>query len=270
MGTEITPTRRNINTAIELDGRPVDNGLYTPSTDQKYHFAKKILTWDGKLFKYAYFGGIVSTGRGNVFYNAIPATGIDYSAVAADAAVGDTSILMTNQNVVAQTVDCMAGGHITINALPSDTTNANLQQRTIVGNDAAPVSGSPVCRIYLDSPLNSALTAGVSYAFAMPSPYSDIRYISTSGTMSFAGPAAAYSIAAKFGFVQVYGKCWLAPQSGIGTTAYYRTCYWRHDGTVDKFTNIGTNVTDQRAGYIMDNNTAANGSTVIMLQGDVY
>jgi hypothetical protein len=104
----------------------------------------------------------------------------------------------------------------------------------------------------------------------MPSPYSSIKYLSTSGGISFAGPSAAHITASGyFGFIQTYGM-WngSAQTERVGKADYYRSVYWRHDGSLDIHSQIGTNVTDQRAGYIMDNNAAANGATVIMLQND--
>lgn len=268
MPTELTPTSRSLSMAIEDDGRPTGNGLYTPTTTQAYHYGKRLITWDGKVFKYGASSGACYTGRGNVFFNAIPATGIDYANnIAKAAAIGDTVIYVTNGSTVAQTEDCLVGGQITLK-IASGTGDDQLMMRSVTHNTAAGLAAT--CEIHLDGGLDAALTTS-SYSFVMPSPYSSIKYLSTSGGLSFVGPAAAYiSATGYFGWFQTYGKCWIAPQAGPGVTAYYRAVYWRHDGSLDIHSNIASSVTDQRAGYIMDNNAAGNGSTVIMLQGDCW
>ena len=242
--------------------------LYTKSTtkDPVYNIGDRVALPDGRVFRYCKSGGACYPGQGNVFYNAIPATGIDYSVLPAAAALGARSIQMTNQGTVAQTLDGLKGGEIILKPA-SGSTNGELQMRGIIGNTAGGVSD--VITIYLDAPLTEALTTA-SYAFCMPSPYSDIRQSGgDSGEVTFAGVAAVEVTASGYYFwLQTKGLCWLAPQSGVGATAYYRTAYWRHDGSVDIFTNIGTYVTDQIAGVIIDNNSAANGATLISLQCD--
>jgi len=241
--------------------------LYEKSTVKSadWNVGDRVALPDGRVFVYAKSGSALYTGRGNYFQNAVPATGIDYSVLPTAAALGAMSIQMTNQGTVAQTEDGLRGGTIILKPA-SDSTDAELQFRGIVGNSAGGVSD--VITIYLDAPLTEALTTS-SYAFCMPNPYSDIRYGITDGTKTFAGIAAVEITAASYYFwLQIKGRCWLAPQSGCGTTAFYRTVYWRHDGSVDLHSNIGTNVTDQIAGVILDNNGGANGSTVISLQCD--
>lgn len=271
MTTELTPSGKSLGVEDQLYGMPEANGLYVPTTEQKYHFGKKVLTWDGRLFKYAYFGAAVRTGRGNIFYNAIPATGIDYSLLAADAAVGATSIKMTNQGTVAQTKDGLVGGLIVLKVSTADTNvDATLQERTVAWNTAGGVSD--VITIGFDAPLNQALTAAASYAFVMPSEWSDIRYNDSLTKVSHAGPAAAYAAAGYYGFIQTYGKCWLAPQGECGATAYGRGVVWRYDGSIQLVGGTGglDGQYGQPAGWIMDNNEADNGSTNIFLTGQAY
>jgi hypothetical protein len=242
--------------------------IYEKSTtkDARWNIGDRVVLPDGRVFRYCKSGAACYPGQGNVFYNAIPATGIDYSLLYEAAALGARSIKMTNQGTVAQTLDGLRGGEIILKPA-SGSGNDELQMRGIIGNTAGGVSD--VITIYLDAPLTEALTTA-SYAFCMPSPYSDIRQTGgTAGCVSFAGVAAIEITASGYYFwLQTKGLCWIAPQSGVGATTYYRTAYWRHDGSVDIHPNIGTNVTDQIAGVIIDNNSAANGSTLISLQCD--
>jgi hypothetical protein len=239
--------------------------VHTVETTQRHALSRRYLTWDGKVFRYAKSGGSCYTGKGNIFNNTISssANGIDYSVLAASAGAGDTLVKMTNSGASDIAENALAGGQIVLK--PTETyTDGQLMFRGITGNSSA-VATSGTCTIYLDDPIETALTTS-NYAFAMPSPYSNIKYEVTSGTKSFAGIAAGYVSAANYYFwLQTYGACWLAPQSRCGTTAYYRTVYWRHDGSVDIHTQLGSYVTDQVAGFIVDNNADNNGSTVIFL-----
>jgi len=242
-------------------------GQYAVSTVQEHCYGRRLITDLGKLFCYSLSSGECYTGRGNAFQNTISssANGIDYRVLYAAQNKGDSSVQMLNAGSSAIAENYLAGGQIVIKLL-TGSSDAALMMRTVVGNTAA-VASSGICTIYLDRPLDQAVTTS-SYAFVMPSPFTNIKYESTSGTKSFAGPAAAYvSATGYFFWTQMYGPYWLAPQSRVGTTAYYRTVYWRHDGSIDIGTQINSSVTDQRAGYILDNNADSNGVTVIQLTG---
>lgn len=255
---------------------PADQSLsaelnqYAKSTTQYHAFGRRLLTWDGKVFRYSKSSGACYTGRGNVFSRAINdatgAGGIDYAVFAAAAIAGDAFVKMTNAGSAAIAENALAGGQITLK--PTETvTDAQLMFRTIIGNTAFAAAG--IGTIYLDAPIETALTTS-NYGFAMPSPYTDVSYDSSSSGKSFAGPAATYISATDYFFwTQTWGACWLAPQSTVGATALYRSVYWREDGSLHLFSNIGTNVTDQRAGIILDNNDSANGATVIRLEMDI-
>ena len=250
-------------------------GIHAKETTQRHAFGRRYIDNLGKVYRYGKSGGACYTGRGNVFYPAINdatgAGGIDYAVLAAAAAAGDTVVKMTNTGSAAIAEDFLVGGQILIK--PTETvTDAQVMERTVIANSyAAATSG--VCSITLSAPLETAVTTS-NYAFVMPSHWTDVRYANVGqGGFTFAGLAATYISASGYYFwTQVYGPCWICPQASMGGTVatygLYRTCYWRHDGSIDYHGNIGSNVTDQIAGYILDNNASANGSTVIMLTCD--
>ncbi len=263
MGTELTPSRASTLFG-DVVGRP--ENLYAAETTQRYRYGQRYVHWDGKVVKYSKSSGACYTGRGNIFVNDIASSvaGIDYSLLVSAAVVGDTKVRMTNGNTV-KVKDELAGGWLLMK--PTETvTDAQLMMRGVLGNDAMGAAATGF--VYFDEGIETALTAA-NYAFCMPSPYNNIKYLSTSGTYSFAGLAAIYISASGYNFwTQTWGPCWIGPQSRCGTTSYYREVYWRHDGTIDIHTQLASSVTDQRAGFIMDANPAANGSTLIMLQCD--
>lgn len=239
--------------------------LYRVSSvrDEKWNIGDRVVTPDGRVFRYAKSGAACWTGRGNQFHNSIPATGIDYSLLAEGGIVGATSVKMTNQGVVAQTLDGLRGGMIILKPA-AGSTDQTLQFRGVLGNTAGGVAD--VITIYLDAPLTTLLDTA-SYGFCMPSPYSDIRYEALTKA-SHAGVAAANVTAAGMYFwIQTWGLCWIAPQAECGTTEYGREVVWRYDGSIQhRGATAILGLYGQLAGFIVDNNTADNGATIINLQ----
>lgn len=241
--------------------------IYRVSTikDPKWDIGDKVDLPDGRRFRYCLSGAACDTSKANVFYNAIPATGIDYAVLAADAAKGDTKVVLTNQGTVAQTLDGLKGGLIVI----TEGDPATTQQRLIIGNTAGGVSDE--ITIYLDAGLTAAVTTSW-YGYCMPSEYSDVRRTGgtiENGKVSFVGYAAApVNAASLYHWEQTAGKlsCDLYGAE-VGKTAYWRDVMFRYDGNlIPRDDDNADGLQAQRAGYIMDNNRADNGATVIMLQ----
>jgi hypothetical protein len=259
---------------LDYKADPIDHtgvntlGVHTKETTQRYIYGTRYITWDGKVYKYSKSGAACYTHRLNTFYNTISsdANGIDYSVFTNAQAIGDTEVTLTN-GTTAVAEDYLAGGIIII--VPTETvTDGQVMTRTIIGNEVAAAAAE--CRMYLDAPLEMALTTS-NYGYVMPSSYNNIQYESTSGNKSFAGLAGTYIAATGYNFwLQTYGACNMAQQTTyVGKVAYYRAVYARHDGTLDTQANTvesgGSVVTDQCVGFILDNNADANGATNIML-----
>lgn len=250
---------------------PSWNFLYEVSTvrNPRYNIGDKVTTPDGRVFFYSLSVGVCDTYVANVFYNAIPATGIDYAVLAEGAALGDNSVLLTSSAIV-QTLDGLRGGTIII----TENDGATNQIRGIIGNTACAIGGT--CRIYLDAALTAAVTTSW-YAYCMPSPYSNVigaQYLAALdnnavGRVSFVGYAAApVNAASLYHWEQTWGpySCSLYG-SAVGQTQYYREVVFRHDGNLMQRGASGiTGLEAQTAGFIMDNNALDNGATVIMLK----
>ena len=240
----------------------------------KWNVGDVVEPGNGKGFVYCKSGGACYTGLGNILYNAIPATGIDYANnVAANAAVGAKSVVITNGATVAQTLDGLRGGTILFKQLTGSDDTA-LQCRGIIGNTVA--AKSAACTIYLDAPLTGVLTTS-SYAYCMPSPYSDVRYndnVELAGKASHVGFAATYVSAANmYHWEQFKGRIMgvsLHGNPGDASGDYYRELVWRYQGSLqERGTTAILGIGQQVAGYIMDNNTSENGATEVMLTGNV-
>jgi len=241
-------------------------GIHASETTQRFVYGTRYVTWDGKVWRYSLSTGACYTERGNYFANTISsdANGIDYSVLTNNQSIGDREVTLTNGST-AVAEDYFAGGLVVI--IPTETvTDGQVMHRGIIGNTAA-IATTGECTLYLDYPIDRAVTTS-NYAYAMPSGFSNLLYGNTGGTKSIAGLAGAYVTASGYNFwCQTHGACQITNggSSECGKTTYYRGCWWRHDGTIDIFTNIGTYVTDQLAGFVIDNNADANGATNIMM-----
>ena len=245
--------------------------IYSVSTvkDRARNIGDRVVLPDGRAFRYSKSGAICQAGRGNIIYNKIGVVGVDYAILPVGAVVGARQVTLTA--VVAQTEDVLRGGIIALKQTNA-ADDATLQWRGIVGNTAVTAAqiaaGSPYDRVtvYLDAPVSIVLTT-LSYAFCMPSPYSDIRYTdneSLSDSCSMGGMAATYVNAAnKYFWLQTWGLCVFNHQGECGTTAHGRGLVWRYDGSVqhsDPASPIGGEF-QQIAGYIMDNTGGDTGAT---------
>lgn len=243
--------------------------VYAVEATQRFVYGTRSLTWDGRVFRYSKSHDACDTYKANAFFNAIPATGIDYASIAAGAAAGDTSVILDNGAYVAQTLNGLAGGTIVI----TEDDNATVQIRGITGNTVAAISAE--CTIYLDAPLNAAITTAAWSAYCMPSPYSAVTktFIAAieggagKGKVGFCGyAAAAVTVADRFHWEQTWGPISASTYGAeVGKTQYHRQVYFRYDGNLMHRT-AGAGDLGQLAGFIMDNNTLDNGATIVMLQ----
>lgn len=252
------------------------NFLYEVSTtrDPEFFVGDVVELPNGKGFVYCKSGAACYTGLGNILYNAIPATGIDYSLLAETAPAGQDWVKMTNQGTVAQTLDGLRGGTICLKLLTGSDDTA-LQCRGIVGNTAGGVSD--VITIYLDAAVSADLSV-LSYGYCMPSPYSDVRYsasVELAGQCSHVGFANTYVDAAnKYHWEQFRGRrmgvSLQGDPGGDAAALHERELVWRYQGSLQsRYTTEVLGLRQQVAGYIMDNNTAENGATEVMLTGSV-
>ena len=237
-----------------------------------WYLGDKVVTPDGRKFRYCLSSGRCDTFIGNQFGVEIPAAGIDYSSPAEDAPVGQDWIKMTNQGVVAQTLDGLRGGRINMSPIEGVPGNPFVQQRNVVGNTAG--GASEVITVYFDAPLVTIVTAATGKAWCMPSQYSAVASAQlvgagVSGRRSFVGYAAApVSGTGLYHWEQTWGEISASLYgSAVGKTQYRREVVFRFDGNLIHRGAAGvTGLEAQTAGFIMDSNVQNNGATVIYLK----
>jgi len=258
---------RNVNVVTETDGRPVDNNLYKQSATQLFRYGKRIMTWDGRVFRY---GGsktalLAGFGAANYFtvslhvgFAVVPtaiAAGQDWADVTVAASMGYGTAGFLEDELV--------GGYVVFGHGTS-----KVQNRCVVKNQAMSDAGGTM-RIWLDGPIETAQTVAVDGAELYPNPY---KYLGKGALEynAFMGVPAINVTSTYNAFMQTWGPCWVTPggaDASPGDTANDRVAIWVGDGSVNFVYNSTLENGYQVAGFCID--TTANGTSalpLIMLQ----
>jgi hypothetical protein len=267
----MTPLTPN---AMPLDASgTTELGIYTTATAQAHGYGRQFITEFGQLFRYSKSGTKSGSGTNHACpagvgckFRAAISDGIDYAALGIAQAIGDSQLTFVACTHNALVKNELAGGQVLISDVDAvaagGSADDQVQNRICIGNDAS--ANGAAATIYLNAPTIRALTTS-SYAFVMPSQWSNIAYSESTGD-SVAGIAAAYVAAASYFFwLQTYGPCWISSVGNLGKTALKRGFGFRYDGRIVEYDNSVANATSQYGGYVIDNNTAANGATFVQL-----
>jgi hypothetical protein len=206
-------------------------GIYSIDATQRYVLGTRHITWDGNVYKYAKAGATLDPDLGAKAYATQNLAYVTFAA-GQTAAIGDRSLKCTfastdglaNSGLVPENE--LAGGTCVIF---SDTVVT--QTRGITGNSYVAVGGGEAT-LYLDYPLQAAITAATSFIEAIGSPYLDVRN-SQDATKSVIGlPVSAATTTYPYCWLQTWGKCWIAPQADVGAGAYKNQAVFRDDGSI--------------------------------------
>jgi len=248
--------------ATELDRM----GLYVIETTQRHVYGQRLLTVDGRVFKYCHSLGSLLSGFGAA--NIAP---YNIGAVLpAAAAVGDTEVLVTIASGDGYAADGVVAENELIGAYVVMGNGESLvQNRMIIGNTAV-ASGGGTCTIKLDGGIANAMTISSSYCEIILNPY---KYLSK-GAYEYQAFMCVPALNAATGYNfwgQTWGPCWVTPggaDATPGSSADDRTAYFVGDGSV----NFGTYVISlarghQLAGFAIEmTTTSITACPLIMLQ----
>ena len=229
--------------------------LYTASAvkDPKFNVGDKVELADGREFRYCKAGAAIASTDLAVSFAA--ACKISIEVFRAASVAGERVVRITEASI---TEDQLRGGTIIIYRNGYSTHCV----RGILGNTASG-TGNAV-DITLDAGVPYALTTSDQFEVCV-NPWGDVRQTNFGGAASFAGMPAMTASSGDYLWVQTAGPCWCAPQAGVQGAAYVRSVYFRHDGSLDIRANIGTYVTDQLAGFVL-NYGATQGPPLIWLK----
>ena len=242
---------------------------YTAEATQRYMLGTRYITWDGSVYKYALAKGTLDPDMGVKCAATQNLAYVTFGA-AQGASAGATSIKCTfantdgyaNSGLVLENE--LAGGSCVIF---SDTVAT--MRRGILGNTGVVAGGGEVT-LYLDAPIQVAITAATSFIEAIASPYYGVAHDSET-KHSVIGVPCAIATTGQYCWLQTWGVSWVTPQSRVGASSLIRAVYWRHDGSLDirslNGTFVDAYITDQYAGFVLQNTQAeAQAAPFVMLQ----
>ena len=221
-----------------------------------------------RLGMYTYVLGKIGstiTGTGLGLKNG-QSQGADQVVLGVLATAGDKEVILTTSATSGAAgtgltaVDEYKGGTIVLFKAAVDKP----QVRGIVGNTARAATGAVDVTFSLDSPLTLDL-AVTDVGEAMASPWA---YLIQDSEISHpvVGVATVVGTTGQYIWVQTWGPTFVSPQSGVGVTGQIG-CWWRHDGSLDVYANIGTYVSTQYAGFVLAEAIAhPQGAPFFMLQ----
>lgn len=266
---------------VLVQGVPNWAFLYTASTTKhpKYNIGDRVVTPDGRVFRYALAAGTIHTefmvcDPDASITNAVAPTqvnptspvilGIPLSAGKS----GDYCVTITvnisdgraGDGVIAQ--DELKGGFVVI----GNGANQHPMTRGILGNEAKAAGTGPV-NIYLDSALTRDVVVGTDNCEAYLNVYGDVKSMNVvnSAYVTAIGAAAAEATTGQYFWVQTWGNVWLTSNSITGEAADGRDLYVNTDGSLRGQTST-TYAGYQRIGVGLDKSTsnASNGPNCLL------
>ena len=252
-------------------------GVFQAETTQRFMPGTRYLTWDGRVYKYAYSGGACRSSHG---CHRTLAQALGWSALSATIPVGSDYVTVTTGATQPGTdgaatsifiKDALQGGYICL--FDGGTTVSGL--RAITGNDGL-LTGGGTLKVYLDVPINLELGTSDVAEITM-SPYYYVKYASSVKGGIIGVPTIAIAAAGSWFWIQTWGPIWIVPQSAFGdnTTDGKEQIQgvFRHDGSVDAHQNAsatggtGYNYHQQHAGFMLFTGASkGQGAPFMMLQ----
>lgn len=223
--------------------------LSVPDSSKCYDIGTKY-EFNGKTYFYAYCTAAVQPRMAaqTSYHQAT-----QQAVIAANALIYATSIVITTASgdgVASDGVfaaNALKGGHVVVFVAGSGG-DADDFCRGIISSTAVAAAGEVT--LELDAPIPHALVHDTSVAETIASPYAYVT-LSTAISHSKVGVPACYAAATNYVWLQTWGPCWVAPQSGCGI-AQDMGVMFRHDGSLEPTSaTISAYISSQYAGWTM-------------------
>lgn len=245
-------------------------GMYARETVQRYVCGTRLLTWDGRVFKYAKASGTLQC---DYWCKHSRNEHIEYETIGQSQVAGDKSIILTvsagsvgpGADGIITEDDC-AGGHISVFMAGL----GDSQNRGVIGNTSLLAGGTKIT-LYVDAPFDRLFTAGTDHAEVLGNPYIDVVDVQAAADAyaSAAGLPNVPATTGQFLFIQTWGIRWMSPTaSATGGASGERSLYFDTNGGLSELTySSSTLLNRQRAGYLVDKTTSGtDGAPFAMLQ----
>lgn len=243
-------------------------GIHAEAITQNCRIGTRRVSWDGRVYRYGCCSNIISVRHFGIKFWYQIGDGLAANT-AADSAVGDTTITMTDASA---TLNEYAYGYVTMFSTP-------YQSRGIISNTA--VSGGTTT-ITLDNALTTALSS--TYTEVLHNPYGALRLTagpsggdSGNDYSSVAGiPCTITTVAGYYLWIQTWGPIWINPHGSslqdVGITGSERKVVFDCEGSITLEDDAahgpcagGEDM--QHAGFIIDRSASStSGPPLIMLQ----
>ena len=249
----------------------VVQGTRTQSVTQNYPLGTKMVTADGRVFRYCKARTALNTEFG-ACYNAktitnavapVQATGAGLlGAITVTLTVAATDGLTTN-GIIA--LNELAGGYIVI----GNGTNQHPMNRMIISNTAVAQGGGP-CTVTVDEALDQAVTVGTTNIETLMNPFilSDGN-VTPGGYATFIGMPACEMTINYYGWVQTKGPCWITSDGNTGKVATDKKCYFEANGSIKSASTATSATLQQLAGYGLDLGSAGGNAPFVNLALEV-
>lgn len=236
-------------------------GIYAIETTQRYVYGTRLITWDGRVYKYCNAVAQVYSYSGAF---ALENAALSWTSNAVVANVGDRQQTVA---VGSRTLDDLAGAFLMTNDA-SATTTTILQG--IIGNE---VSISTTTIIYTDFPIPFTTTTS-DYHEVFENPYRETSESVGSGTCAIICVPAISAAATYKYWGQTWGPAYVSPANNSldDPAIEERQVYFSVAGTEAKLVEAAVNTGGseaQHAGFILNGDTASGGNIagpLIMLQ----
>jgi hypothetical protein len=265
MSTELGTSGLSLSLDQEFAGRPRDNGLYNESSDQLFWYGKRLMTFDGRVFKYSGSKTALLSSYGAFNYTTVATQNgavLPYATVAGDKKIKITIANTNGYGGGAIEKDELVGGYIEIQEGAGSAVT-----RMIVANDYVSTAGG-VITVTLDGPLVAAYTTS-AWADMVLNPY---RYLGRGNLPCNAvmGVPTINRTSTYNGWIQTWGPCYVVgggDSTVMGKADSNRTVYFVGDGTVNSGLTLVVESGYQAAGFIIDSTSSSVAAVpLVMLQ----
>jgi hypothetical protein len=251
-----------VNARVGIGG--VGQDVNTVSDTQRYELGTRLVTGDGRVFRYGKCGASVdSTKFGLKNWNILVT---EKASIVSACAAGATSLTVTFDGDfwdVALAANELYGGYISLY-----NSSSIRDTRMIISNTAVTTAGG-ACTIGIDEPIVTAVAATFNCE-VMTNPYSDLRSINNAET-SVMGMPAALPTTGQYFWIQTWGPYRVTPTAAeLGTIPEDRQYVFDNAGSVysHQLEHDRGICSYQHAGFLIERTDGVAGSAApfIMLQ----
>ncbi len=226
-------------------------GIYTTETTQRYVYGTRLITWDGRVYKYSNavavvysYWGAFAFENAAVAWTAVPTVGV--------IPAGERRAVVT---LGSRTTDDLAGGYLmTYDA--SATTSTYLHG--IVGNSDT----TTTTELFLDAPMPITTTTSDAHE-VFENPYRETKFNAAGSCAIIAVPARTSQAGYKY-WGQTYGPAYISTTNATidDPAPWERTVYFTGDGAAGglvEAANASGSGEEQIAGFILNADIASAG-----------